>query len=149
MRFRADLLQSGKTATGIRVPTQVVAQLGSGKRPAVRVTLRGSTYRSTIAPMGGQFMLPVSAEIRRMTGVAAGDEVDVEVELDTEPREVTMPADFAEALEGDRARQQLHRRRRHHLLTGILRKEGISACQRRHHHAPVAAPGPRNKVGER
>lgn len=107
MRFRADLLQSGKTATGIRVPNQVVAQLGSGKRPAVRVTLRGSTYRSTIAPMGGQFMLPVSAEIRRMTGVAAGDEVDVEVELDTEPREVTMPADFAEALEGDPATKHL------------------------------------------
>lgn len=103
MQFRTSLLQSGKSATGIRVPPDVVAQLGSGKRPPVRVTLRGHTYRSTIAPMAGQFMLPVSAEIRRITGVSGGDEVDVEVELDTAPREVTLPSDFADALEADPA----------------------------------------------
>lgn len=103
MRFRARLLQSGKTATGIRVPDDVVAHLGSGKRPPVRVTIRGSTYRTTIAPMGGTFMLPVSAENRRMLGIAAGDEFDVEVELDTESREVMVPTDFAEALAGDAA----------------------------------------------
>jgi Domain of unknown function (DUF1905)/Bacteriocin-protection, YdeI or OmpD-Associated len=103
MRFHARLLQSGKTATGIRVPDDVVAQLGSGKRPPVRVTLRGSTYRTTIAPLGGQFMLPVSAENRRLTGIAAGDEVDVEIELDTEPRAVAVPTDLAEALAADAA----------------------------------------------
>src|SRR3954453_10674283 len=99
MRFHATLMQSGKTATGIRVPPDVVERLGSGKRPAVRVTICGYTYRSTIAPMGGAFMLPVSAEIRGITGVAAGDDVDVEVDLDTEPREVSVPADFARALD--------------------------------------------------
>jgi hypothetical protein len=103
MRFHARLLQSGKTATGIRVPDDVVAQLGSGKRPPVRVTIRGSTYRTTIAPLGGQFMLPVSAENRRLTGIAAGDEVDVEIELDTEPRAVAVPTDLAEALAADAA----------------------------------------------
>lgn len=101
MRFQAVLLQEGKTATGIRVPDEIVASLGSSKRPAVRVTINGHTYRSTLAVMGGVFMLPVSAEHRAGAGIAAGDEVGIEIELDTEPREVTVPPDFAEALEGD------------------------------------------------
>ena len=92
-------MQSGKSATGLQVPPEVVEQLGSGKRPAVCVTLRGHTYRSTIAPMGGVYMLPVSAEIRGITGLTGGDPVDVDVELDTAPREVTVPADLAAALE--------------------------------------------------
>ena len=101
MRFHATVLQSGKTATGLQVPPEVVEQLGSGKRPAVCVTLRGYTYRSTIAPMGGVYMLPVSAEIRGITGLAGGDAVDVEVELDTAPREVNLPPDFAAALDAE------------------------------------------------
>ena len=101
MRFRAIIQLSGKTATGIRVPADIVESFGSSKRPPVRVTIKGYTYRSTVAPMGGEFMLPVSAEVRENTGVAAGDEVDVDVELDTEPREVTVPPDFMEALDRD------------------------------------------------
>jgi hypothetical protein len=103
MRFRATIEQSGKTATGIRVPDEVVARLGSGKRPAVRVTINGHTYRSTVASMGGVFMVGVSAENRAGAGVAAGDEVDVGIELDTAPREVTVPSDFANALQRDKA----------------------------------------------
>lgn len=101
MRFRAVIQLSGKTATGIQVPAEVVAGLGTNKRPSVRVTINGYTYRSTVATMGGEFMLPVSAEVREGAGVAAGDEVDVDVELDTEPREVSVPPDFAEALDRD------------------------------------------------
>jgi len=101
MRFRAAILLGGKTATGIRVPPEVVAALGPSRRPAVRVTISGYTYRSTVAVMGGDFMLPISAENRSGAGVAAGDEVDVNIELDTEPREITVPPDFAEALERD------------------------------------------------
>ena len=101
MRFRAAILLSGKTATGIRVPQEVVESLGSGKRPRVRVTINGYTYRSTVTPLGGEFMLPISAENRKSAGVAAGDEVDVDIELDTEPREVTVPSDFKEALDRD------------------------------------------------
>ena len=101
MRFRAMLQLAGKTATGFRVPEEVVAALGAGKRPAVRVTINGHTYRSTVAPLGGVFMLPVSAEHRASAGVAAGDEVDVDIELDTAPREVAVPPDFAEALDRD------------------------------------------------
>lgn len=99
MTFRGVLVLNGKTATGIRVPAEIVIGLGSSKRPAVRITLRDYAYRSTIAPMGGEFWIPVSADVRSKAGVAAGDEVDVQLELDTEPREVTVPDDLLAALQ--------------------------------------------------
>ena len=99
--FSTTLLLGGKSATGIAVPPDVVTALGRGKRPPVVVTINGYTYRSTVAPMGGEYMLPVSAEVRGHAGVAAGDEVRVEVELDTEPREVVVPPDLAEALDAE------------------------------------------------
>lgn len=101
MKFRTTVQQSKKTATGIEVPDDVVTSLGSGKRPAVNVTINGYTYRSTVASMGGVFMLPVSAEVRDKANIAAGDEVEVELELDTAPREVEVPADFNAALDDD------------------------------------------------
>ena len=102
MKFRAPLLQSGKTATGFEVPADVVTGLGSGKKPAVAVTINGSyRYRSSIGSMGGKSMLPVSAEHRAGAGIAAGDDVDVELELDEAPREVVVPADLAAALDAD------------------------------------------------
>jgi hypothetical protein len=101
MSFRTTILQSGKTATGIEVPAEVVAGLGSSKKPAVRVTINGFTYRSTVAVMGGVFMLPVSAQVRESAGVAGGDVVDIDVELDTQARDVTLPTDFSAALDHD------------------------------------------------
>jgi Domain of unknown function (DUF1905)/Bacteriocin-protection, YdeI or OmpD-Associated len=103
VRFRTTIQQSGKTATGIQVPEQVIEALGSGKRPAVRVTINGYTYRSTVAVMGGEYMIGVSAEHRAGAGVAGGDEVEVDIELDTAPREVSIPADFAAALDAEPA----------------------------------------------
>jgi len=102
-KFRTEILQAGKTATGIEVPAKVVESLDSGKRPKVRVTINGFTYRSSVAPMGGKFMVGVSAEVRERAGVAGGDVVDVEMELDTEVREVTVPPDFSVALRRDPA----------------------------------------------
>ena len=99
MRFRATIGLAGKTATGIRVPAEVVDGLGAGKKPPVRVTINGRTYRSTIASRSGRYLVGVSAENRQLTGVAAGDEVDVDIQLDTEPREVVVPPDFGKALE--------------------------------------------------
>ena len=99
--FRATILRGGKTATGIRVPDEVVAALGTGKRPRVRATLGDYTYRSTVAPMGGRYMLPVSGEVRERAAVAGGDELDVVLELDSEPREVTVPPDLAAAIAGE------------------------------------------------
>lgn len=101
MRFRSVVELGGKTATGIVVPPDVVAGLGSGKKPPVRVTINGHAYRTTVATLGGEFKIPVSAEIRASAGVAAGDEVDVDIELDTAPREVAVPNDFAAALDRD------------------------------------------------
>jgi hypothetical protein len=101
MRFRTTIQQSGKTATGIQVPEEVVDALGSGKRPAVKVTINGYTYRSTVAVMGGVYMVGVSAENREAAGVAGGDEMDVDIELDTAPREVSVPGDFAAALDAE------------------------------------------------
>ena len=104
--FRATILLGGKTATGIEVPADAVAALGASRRPAVHATIAGYTYRSTVATMGGRFMLPISAVVREAAGVAAGDEVDVELVLDTAPREVTVPPDFAAALGREPAAQR-------------------------------------------
>ena len=81
IQFSATVLLGGKTATGIRVPAQVVDLLGAGRRPAVRVTVGGHTYRSTVTVMDGEFMVPLSAENRSRAGVGAGDDVDVRLEL--------------------------------------------------------------------
>lgn len=99
MRFRTTILQSGKTAAGIRIPDEIVEGFGSGKRPPVTITIKGYTYRNTVAVMGGVYMVGVSAEHRAGAGVAGGEEVDVDIELDTAPREVTLPPDFAAALD--------------------------------------------------
>jgi hypothetical protein len=99
MRFTTVLELSGKSATGIRVPEEVVVGLGPGKRHAITVTIGGHTYRSSVAPYRGAYMIALSAENREQAGVAAGDEIEVDVELDTEPRVVEVPADFAAALD--------------------------------------------------
>jgi hypothetical protein len=101
MRFRTTILQSGKTTTGIQVPDEVVEALGSGRRPAVRVTINGYTYRSSVAVVSGAYMVGVSAEHRAASGVAGGDQVDVDIELDTAPREVSVPDDLAAALDAE------------------------------------------------
>jgi hypothetical protein len=98
VRFRATLETNGRTATGIEVPSSVVDALAAGRRPPVRVTLHEHTYRTTVARMGGRFLVPVSAEVRKAAGVTAGDELDVGIELDDAPRTVDVPADLAAAL---------------------------------------------------
>jgi hypothetical protein len=98
VRFRARILQSGKTAAGIEVPAKVVAALGTSRRPPVRATINGFTYRTSVAAMGGKFMLGVPPEFREGAGVAAGDIVDIDLEPDTQPREVAIPPDLASAL---------------------------------------------------
>ncbi|CAN5534332.1 hypothetical protein BH10CHL1_BH10CHL1_35750 [soil metagenome] len=101
MKFHTTILQADKNATGIQIPPEVVESLGAGKRPPVRVTINGYTYRNTVAVMGGVFMVGVSAEHRKGAGVGGGDEVEVEIELDTEPRVITVPPDFQAALDND------------------------------------------------
>ncbi|MBK7917886.1 MAG: DUF1905 domain-containing protein [Chloroflexi bacterium] len=91
--------EENMNATGLPVPAEAVATLDSGKRPKVKVSLNDYTYRSTVAAYGEVFMLPLSKEHRDAAGVKAGDEVEVMLELDTEPRTVEVPDDLAMALE--------------------------------------------------
>jgi hypothetical protein len=106
MKFRTRIELGGKTATGFAVPDEVVEELGRGKRPPVVVRIGPHIYRSTVAVMDGRFMVPLSAENREAAGVAAGDEPEVELELDTAPRLVEVPDDFAAALDADPAARQ-------------------------------------------
>lgn len=99
MKF-TTVLEGGNTA-GIPVPDEVVEALGAGKRPKVVVTVGAHTYRSSIMPYRGKYMISLSAANRQLAGVEAGQEVQVEVELDTAPREVNLPPDLAAALAAD------------------------------------------------
>jgi hypothetical protein len=124
MRFRTTILTEGKTAAGIQVPTEIVDGLGQGKKPPVRVTINGHTYRSSVASVGGVFMVGVTNDFRKQSGVAGGDEVEVEIELDTEKREVTVPAEITAALEGDAGARQFF--------------EGLSYSNKRRIVEPIA-----------
>ena len=106
MRFHATVQQHGKTATGIEVPGEILAALGGGKRPKVTVTINSYSYPSTVGSMGGLSLIPVSAEIRDRAGVAAHDEVDVDIVPDTEPRVVEVPEDLAAAFSREPAARQ-------------------------------------------
>jgi hypothetical protein len=103
MKFRTTVLHSGKNITGMEIPEEVVTALGGSKKPPVRVTINGFTYRSSVAVMGGRYMVAISADNRAATGVAGGEEIDVDIVVDSEPREVAVPADFAAALDAESA----------------------------------------------
>ena len=142
MKFRTTLLQSGKSAVGMQVPDNVVAVLGAGKRPPVRVTINGYTYRNTVAVMGGMFMVGVSAEHRAKAGVAGGQEVDVDIELDTDPRELAVPPDLNDALEREpevkRRFESLSYSRKQGLVLPIEQAKTPETRQRRIEKAVVA-----------
>jgi len=89
---------TGKTAAGFEVPDEVVARLDGGGHPKVIVTVHGYTFRTSIARMGGRYMLGVSAARRGEGGIGPGKTYDVELSLDAAPREVEVPGDFAAAL---------------------------------------------------
>ena len=103
MEFATTLQLDGKTATGIRVPDEVMAALGGGKRIPVSVTINGTHYPSTITMMRGEPKIPVSADVRSSAGIAAGDGITVKVERDDAPRTVDLPAGLADALRADPA----------------------------------------------
>lgn len=101
MKIHTLIEQTGRTACGFAVPEDVVLAFGKGKRPPVNVTINGYTYRSTVAPMGGRYLIGVSAQNRAAAGVAGGESHDIELTLDSAPREVELPDDFAAALAAD------------------------------------------------
>lgn len=98
MRYRTTIEQSGENTTGIPVPEEVLTALGHGRKPPVVVTVGNHTYRSTVATMNGSSIVSLSLENRTAAGVVGGQEVEVELQLDTQPRVVEVPDDLAAAL---------------------------------------------------
>jgi Bacteriocin-protection, YdeI or OmpD-Associated/Domain of unknown function (DUF1905) len=90
--------------TGIEVPDQNMTELGTSKKPAVNVNVSGYTYQSTVAVMGGKYMIPLSAAHRTASKLKGGDAITVTLELDLEPRGVELPEDLALALEASGTR---------------------------------------------
>lgn len=97
MRFETIMQQFGNN-TGIEVPPEVITSLGGGKRPAVAVQVNGFAYRSTVGVMGGKALIPFSSDKRAASGIAGGDALVVDIELDTAPRAVEVPDDLTAAL---------------------------------------------------
>ncbi len=100
MHFTTDLEATGGTTTGFVVPDEVVEALGAGRRPKVAATVKGHTWRTSIASMGGRYLLAASAAVREAAGIAAGETHTLTVEVDTAPRTVEVPEDLAAALAG-------------------------------------------------
>ncbi len=103
MKLTTTIEATGPTTACLVVPDEFVAALGGGRRPKVRVSLNGFVYRTSIDPMGGRNLISVTAATREAAGVEVGQRVESEIELDTEPRTVDVPDDFAAALEAEPA----------------------------------------------
>jgi hypothetical protein len=110
-------------ATGIEIPPAVIEALGAGKRPKVVVTINGASYRSSVGVMGGRYLVGVTAEQRGKTGLKAGDEIDVTIELDNEPRVVEAPADLLAAIDAAGVREGWDR------LSYTYRKEHVRSIE--------------------
>src|SRR5512132_2945157 len=100
MKFRT-YVEPSEPMRGLEVPPEVVESLGQGKRPRVIITINGHSWKSGVAIMRGRYLLGLSNANRQAAGVVTGDEVEVDVEFDAEPRVVVEPADFARALDAD------------------------------------------------
>ncbi|MBD8059274.1 DUF1905 domain-containing protein [Cellulomonas sp. JH27-2] len=116
--FTTVLAQMGNNV-GIEVPDDVIAELGAGKRPPVVVTLNGFTYRSTVGVMGGRSLIPVAAAIRASAGVAGGEEHEITLTLDDQPRTVEVPDELARALDAAGVREAFDK------LAPSRRKEAV------------------------
>ena len=120
--FRTTLRKAkDMNATGIEIPPEIIEGFGQGKRPKVVLTLKGHTYRSTVAVMGGRYMVGVPSEHREAAGVKGGDEIEVSLELDTAPRIVEVPKDLAAALKRAKVQEEFD------TLSYTHRKEHVRA----------------------
>ena len=133
--FHTEILQAGRTATGIVIPDEIIERLGAGKKPPVKVTINGFTYRSTVAVMGGRYMVGVNAENREKAKVAGGDHVEVTIAVDREPRDVPIPPALAAILAQDatlrKAYDGLSYTNRRVIAEGVASAKGEDTRQRR------------------
>jgi hypothetical protein len=104
---------------GLEIPREVVEALGGGARPKVTITINGHSWRSRVAIMRGRHLIGLSNANRKAAGVETGDEVEVDLELDTEPRVVAEPTDLATALDADRLAREAFDR----LPYGVRRRD--------------------------
>jgi bacteriocin resistance YdeI/OmpD-like protein/uncharacterized protein DUF1905 len=132
MKFRS-YVEPPEPMRGLEVPPEVVEALGGGKRPAVTITINGHSWKSRVAIMRGRYLLGLSNANRQAAGVATGDQVEVQVEIDAEPRVVAEPADFARALDADPAARTAY----DHLS---------DSHQRQHVHAIESAKKPETRA---
>ena len=109
---------------GLEVRYEAVEVLGGGKRPAVTITINGHSWKSRVAIMRGRYLLGLSNANRKSAGVATGDEVEVEVEIDAAPRVVAEPADLARALDADPAARTAYDQ-----LTNSHQREHVRAIE--------------------
>jgi hypothetical protein len=125
MDFTTELEATGGTTAGFVVPDAVVDALGAGRRPKVAVTVNGHTWRTSIAPMGGRYLVGASAAVRAAAGIAAGETHTVTVEVDDAPRTVEVPDELAAALAAS--------------PTAAAAWAALSYSQQRKHVDPLAA----------
>jgi hypothetical protein len=137
VRYRTTMYSEGRN-TGVPVPPEIIEQLGGGKRPAVTVTVNGYSYRSTVAPRGDRFLISFSAERREESGIAGGDELDVELALDREERVVAIPDDLAAALEGAGAGDAFARLAPSHRKAHVTAVESAKAPETRQRRIDAA-----------
>jgi bacteriocin resistance YdeI/OmpD-like protein/uncharacterized protein DUF1905 len=131
MKFRSHV-EPPEPMRGLEVPPEVVEALGAGKRPAVTITINGHSWKSRVAIMRGRYLLGVSNANRKAAGVAIGDEVEVEVEVDAEPRVVVEPGDFARALDADPVARTAYDRLSHsHKREHVLAIESAKKAETR------------------
>lgn len=124
MRFETTLLKIGNN-TGVVVPEEVLLALDAGKKPPVVVTIGDFTYRSSIASMGGRYLIAFSAANRAATGLVGGEDIEVELVLDDAPRVVEVPDDLAAALDAEPAAKAFY--------------ETLSYSNKRKHVEPIVA----------
>lgn len=134
MKFRSHV-EPPEPMRGLEIPPEVVEALGGGKRPPVTITINGHSWKSRVAIMRGRYLLGLSNANRKAAGVATGDEVEVEVHIDAEPRVVAEPADFARALDADPAARTAYDRlsygrKREHVLAIEKAKKPQTRVQR-------------------
>ncbi|MFI5868150.1 YdeI/OmpD-associated family protein [Streptomyces sp. NPDC051546] len=123
MKFRS-VVEPPEPMRGLEVPAEVVTALGEGSRPPVTVTINGHSWRTRLAHLRGRHLIGLSHANRDASEVEIGEEIEVEVELDTEPRVVVEPPDFAQALDDEPAARTAY-----DALTTSRKREHVRAIE--------------------
>src|SRR5215216_521589 len=100
--FTAVIQNAGGGGAFVEVPFDVEAEFGS-KKPKVKATIEGISYRGTLVRMGTEcHLLLILKSIRDQVGKTFGDEVKITVEPDTEPRVIEIPAELKKLFRTER-----------------------------------------------